>query len=68
MTKKKVKMDYPYASIGTTQTEDIYELYIAMSEEWHISIYLTEKKLQDLERDIKAIRDFQNIIIYHKEK
>ena len=57
---KKIKIipknDYPWVSINTTQAEDKYELYIALTEKTSFTIYLDNVELEALEEGIKAIR------------
>ena len=59
MKKKQVKIKYPWVSVDTTQAEGSYEVYLALTENLHLSVYLDEQGLASLEQSIKFIREHQ---------
>jgi hypothetical protein len=59
MRKKQIKIKYPHVSVDTTQAEGQYEVYVALHENYHLSVYLDEQGLKRLEESIQSIREFQ---------
>jgi hypothetical protein len=62
LKKKQIKIKYPHASIDLTQAEGKYELYLALTENLHLSAYLDEQDLTYLEESIQSIREHRKLI------
>lgn len=52
-------MKYPWVSVDRTQAEGVYEVYIALAENIHLSVHLGKQEFNGLVADIKRIKDLK---------